>query len=91
MIIYKENKGFEQKSDKPNENWTNNNNVYIVDDESELAQKIINAYPYYDFIENAEGNLVDVVALEKPSPQAIEPTIEDRLQAVEQAMIELLL
>lgn len=64
MIVYK-NKGFEQRTDKPNENWTNED-CYVVEDGTELANKIIQSYPYYNFIEDENGNLIDIEALENP-------------------------
>jgi hypothetical protein len=77
MIVYKENKGFETRSDKPNENWTNKD-CFVVEDGTELAQKIINAYPHYDFITDTDGNLIDIEVLEKPIVTP-EPTTEDYL------------
>lgn len=65
MIIYKDNKGFEQRSDKPNENWTEEN-VFVVEDGTELANKIMQAYPYYNFITDTSGDLIDVEVLENP-------------------------
>lgn len=67
MIIYKINKCFETRSDKPKENWTDNKNVYIVEDETELAKKIINAYPFYNFITNEQEELIDIEILEDPT------------------------
>lgn len=67
MIVYKDTKGYETRSDKPNANWTNED-VYVVEDGSELANKIIDNYPYYDFV--IEGDrLVDVVSTERPKPE----------------------
>lgn len=72
MIVYKD-KNYETRDDKPNENWTDNDDVFVVDDNSELAQRIINAYPYYDFVvEN--GELVDIIELERPPEPPPEPT-----------------
>lgn len=84
MIIYKDNKGFETRSDKPNENWTNKD-CFVVEDGTELAQKIINAYPHYDFITDTDGNLIDIEVLEKPIITPL-PTVEDRITALEAAM-----
>ena len=64
MIIYK-NKGYEIRQDKPNENWTKKD-CFIVEDSSELANKIIKAYPYYNFITDENDNLIDIEILEKP-------------------------
>ncbi|WMJ78511.1 MULTISPECIES: DUF4376 domain-containing protein [unclassified Sedimentibacter] len=66
MIIYKKTKGFEQRSDKPNENWADED-CFVVEDNSELAGKIIQAYPYYEFITDSKGNLIDVEVLDNPN------------------------
>lgn len=61
MIIF-ENKGFQTHSLYPNTDWTDKA-LYVVDDNSDIAKKIIQLYPNYDFVvEN--GVLVDVVAVE---------------------------
>lgn len=67
MIVY-ENKGFMTNSLYPDTDWTGNAK-YVVPDDSELAEKIKAAYPYYDFVEDVEGNLVDIVETERPEPE----------------------
>lgn len=83
MIIYKNNKSYITRSDLPNENWTNDSEVYVVDDNSELAIKITKAHPYYEFIVE-DGELVDIDTTERPviitTPQ---PTLEERLELAE--------
>ena len=64
MIIF-ENKGFQTRSDKPCEDWTGEAK-YIVDDNSPLVQKIMEFYPYYDFVLDDGGNLVDIIPTERP-------------------------
>jgi hypothetical protein len=58
MIIDKLTKAFETRSDKPNENWYNDDRLVIDETTVEgraLAEKIINNYPYFDLIvENNE-------------------------------------
>lgn len=88
MIIYKNSKGFEQRSDKPNENWTDNEDVYVVNDNSELAQKIIDAYPYYNFITDESGNLIDIEVLEKPTVKP-ELTLEEEVEELKQLVADL--
>jgi hypothetical protein len=88
MIVFKNNKGFEQRLDKPNENWTNEPNVFIIDDNSELANKIIKAYPYYNFIENEKGELIDIEVLEKPVVVP-KPTLEQEVEELKQLMADL--
>lgn len=61
MIINKKTKEFQTRSDKPNENWLNDDhNYYVVDDGSYLANKIIDNYPYIDLI--VDNNvIVDII------------------------------
>lgn len=67
MIIY-ENKGYETNSIHPDDDWTGKAK-YVVPDGSELAEKIKAAYPYYDFVLDEGGNLVDIVETERPEPE----------------------
>lgn len=90
MIVYKDNKGFEQRSDKPNENWTDNENVYIVPDDSELAEKIKKAYPYYNFITDENNNLIDIEVLEKPISESREKlTLDEEIEELKQLVADL--
>ncbi len=73
MIIFKD-KGFQTRSDKPNEDWTGEA-LYVIADGTELANKIQRLYPHYDFVLE-DGGLVDVVETEKPPL-----TEEDKKQA----------
>ncbi len=60
MIINKKDNTYQTRSDKPNENWLNDDKYYVLDDDTELAKKIILLYPFIKFkIEN--GNIVDVI------------------------------
>ncbi|WP_206459473.1 hypothetical protein [Anaerovorax sp. IOR16] len=78
MIIFG-NKGYQTRSDKPNEDWTDEA-LYVVEDGTELANKIMRLYPYYDFVlENEE--LVDIIEIESPHP--IITSQEQREQAYE--------
>lgn len=74
MIVY-ENKGFETRSDMPNSDWTGNA-LYVVPDGSELANKIMTNYPYYDFVTDEVGNLIDVDPTERPPQPPPEPPKE---------------
>lgn len=85
MIVYA-NKGYETRSDKPNEDWTGNA-LYVVPDGTELAEKIVQLYPYYEFVVQ-DGALIDVQATERPPEPEPEPTIEERLALVEELMAD---
>jgi len=92
MVVFK-NKMYEQNSLFPNSNFTSENDVYIIDETTEegktLAQRIMSAYPYYDFV-IVDGKLVDIVELPKPTPPPQPPSIEDRIKAVEDVLLSLL-
>jgi len=75
MVVFL-NKTYATHSEFTNTNFTDETDVYIVDETTgegkELAQRIINAYPYYDFVIK-DGRLVDIVELPKPEPE-LQPT-----------------
>lgn len=58
---------------------------WLVDETTEegqsLAQKIRECRPYFDFVLNEEGDLIDVIPTKRPEPEPIvpEPTIDDYL------------
>lgn len=63
MIIDKKTKRFQTRSDKPNSFWLTDkdeNDFYIIDDNSELAKKIKENYPNISFIFNEKEQLIDV-------------------------------
>ena len=66
MILYTVNdlKIFETRSDMPNADWTGNAE-YIIDEtneqNSELIKKIFEFAPYFDYIFDDEGNIIDVI------------------------------
>lgn len=88
MIINKETKSVLSRSDKPNENWTSQD-CYVVDDNSELGQKILANCPYVEYIIENEV-IVDVKILEPPKKEP-EITAFERLAALEAAMLEMAL
>jgi hypothetical protein len=64
MIINKKTHSILTRNDKPNENWTNEE-CYIINDESELANKILSNYPNIEYvIENNEIIDVKIVDVE---------------------------
>ena len=60
MLINKVTKQFMSRSDKPNENWLNDDNYIVVEDESELYYKIINSEGNFE-LKIEDGKLVDIV------------------------------
>ena len=88
MILYN-NKQFVTNSNYPNNDWTENAD-WVIPDNSELAQKIISLYPNFDFVLNDDGTkIIDVVATEpQPEPPAI--TQEQRMDAMENALEEII-
>lgn len=60
MIIYKNPISIITRNDIPNGNWTDNNDVFVVDDNSDLGKKILANFPYFNFVLDDQGNLVDI-------------------------------
>lgn len=76
MIIYKD-KGFQTHSLYPDTDWTGTA-LYTVPDGNELAEKIKAAFPYYEFVLDEEGDLIDIVETERPEPEP-EPVVEEEV------------
>ena len=83
MIIHKSTKSVEISSISTNENFGNYENVFVVDDSSELGQNILINQPYFDFVLDSNNNLIDVVPIEKP-PEPIKPLSEIETLRLEQ-------
>lgn len=79
MIVNKLNKSFQTRSDKSNSNWLNDDNYIVIDDNSELANKIIQLYPRYDFVLDENDNLTDVVEILKTEEEINQERIEEIL------------
>ena len=77
MILYKD-KNFITNSEHPNDDWVGNAD-YVIPDDSELAEKIKRAYPYFEFVFDGE-NLVDIEETE-PQPVPPEPPTNAELAA----------
>ena len=88
MIIDKETKAYQTINLYPDSNWTDipDDELYIVPDGSPLAEKIIENYPYFEFVEQ-EGQLVDVIPTERPPEPEPEPTLEERVKALEDTQV----
>lgn len=65
MLIHKNDKYYVERQDMPNENWIGED-FYLVDSDSELAEKIRENYPYFEFAFDDNGNLIDVTPTERP-------------------------
>ena len=65
MIINKKTFSILTRSDMPNENWTNDD-CYVIEDGSELSNKIIGSYPNIEYIID-KGEIKDVKFI-KPEP-----------------------
>lgn len=75
MIVNKLNKSFQSRSDKPNINWLGED-WYLVPDNSNLALKIERLYPRFDFVVSDNGELIDVVEIQKTEQELIQEEIE---------------
>ena len=70
MVIYK-NKHFKMRSDRPDDDFIGNAD-FVIPDNTELAEKIREFYPNFDFVFDGDGNISDVVATE-PQPEPEKP------------------
>ena len=82
MIVNKLNKGFQTRSDMPNSNWLNNDNYYVIPDNSPLANKIMQYFPRFDFVLDENDNLIDVVEIPKTEEEL-------KLERIEEILSEL--
>ena len=80
MIIHKDSKSVETFTDHPNDNFGNYENVFIVVDDSELGKKILSNHPYFEFVLDGGGILIDVTPTERPPEPVPEPTELELLQ-----------
>ena len=87
MILYKD-KRFVTRSDEPNTDFMGNAD-FVVPDDSELAEKIIQLYPNFEFVFDENGKIADVTATE-PAEKLPEITLEQRVTATENAVEELI-
>ena len=76
MLVNKINKSFQTRSDKPNSNWLGEE-WYLVEDNSTLANKIMNLYPRFDFALDENNNLIDVVEIPKTEQEIKQEKIEE--------------
>ena len=67
MIVNKITKDYMTNSMFSNFNWLEDENWYVVEDGTELSEKIIRLCPRFDFVLDENGELVDVI--EKPKTE----------------------
>ena len=86
MIVYKD-KRFISNSEYPDTDWVGDADFVILDG-SELAEKIKQAYPYFEFVFDGE----ELVGIEKTERPPVPPAItqEQRLTAAENAIEEII-
>ena len=77
MVVYK-NKSYVTNSKYPDSDFMGNAD-FVIPDGSELAEKIIRAYPYFELVFDGE-NLVDIEKTERP-PAPPEPPTNAELAA----------
>lgn len=74
MIVNKNDKSFQTRSDKPNENWLDKDWVTIPDN-SELADKIMQLFPRFDLVLDEDDNVLDVIEIPKTEKEIKEEEI----------------
>ena len=79
MILYKD-KNFITNSEHPNDDWVGNAD-YVIPDGSELAEKIIRAYPYFELVFDGE-ELVGIEETERPPAPPAPPTNAELAAAI---------
>ena len=80
MILYND-KRFISNSECPDTDWVGDAD-YVIPDGSELAEKIKRAYPYFEFVFDGDGNIVDVEETERPPVPPSPPTNAELAAAI---------
>ena len=83
MLINKRTLSYITRNDKPNENWIGDD-YYLVEDGTELANKIIQYYPRCNY-SIVNGEIVDVTYIEKTQ----EELNEERVEEIKQELVKL--
>ena len=92
MIIF-ENHSWQTRTDKPNENWLSEfadveQPKYVVDDNSELADKIMST-PQFVVVEDDNGNIVDIEPVIDPNAELYERQTEIKARLSEIDSLEI--
>ncbi len=79
MIVHKNPISVETESVIP-DNGEGYEDVYVVDKNSDLGQKILEHAPHFVFVLDDGGNLIDIEPTERPPSPPPEPTPIERLE-----------
>ena len=85
MIIYND-KHFITNSDHPEDDWIGNAD-WVIPDDSELAKKIKELYPNFEFVFDDNGNISDVVETSEPINEVISQKKSELSAECEKAII----
>ena len=85
MILYSD-KRFITNSEYPDTDWVGDAD-YVIPDESELAEKIKGAYPYFELVFDDDGNLIDVTEISEPIENIISQKKAELSAECEKAII----
>ena len=80
MVIFKD-KRFITNSEHPDDDFVGNAD-FVIPDGSELAEKIKATYPYFEFVFDGDGNIVDVEETERPPVPPSPPTNAELAAAI---------
>ena len=80
MIVYKD-KHFITNSDHPEDDWIGNAD-WIIPDDSELAEKIKELYPNFEFVFDENGQPVDITETEPEPKPPLPPTNAELAAAI---------
>ena len=85
MIVNKITKDYMTNSMFNKFNWLEDENWYVVEDGTKLAEKIMKLCPRFDFVLDDDGNLIDVVEIRKTQ----EEINSERAEEIKNELIEL--
>ena len=80
MIVYKD-KHFITNSDHPEDDWIGNAD-WVIPDDSELAEKVKELYPNFEFVFDDNGQPVDVTETEPAPVPPVPPTNAELAAAI---------
>ena len=83
MIINKNDKSIQTRSDKPNSNWLDDE-WYVVPDNSPLAEKALELFPQFEIVLDENGEVKDIVEKNKTQEELDKERIEEIHLALEE-------